>query len=417
MEVLHLSSSDVAGGAARATYRLHRGLRQAGYRSQMLVQAKSSRDSSVLVERKLLGRFNEKLLISERLDDLPVRSRSHSRFSTQWVPNRIVSQVAQLEPSVIHLHWIFKGFLNIENLAQFKQPLVWTLHDMAGFTGGCHYAEQCDRYTKACGACPQLQSSQEQDLSRWIWNRKAKAWRDLNLVVVTPSQWLADCASQSSVFRHTPVRVIPNGLDLQIYKPFDRQAARDRLNLPQDKLLVLFGALDPTSDTRKGWHLLQSALQKLRTTEWKDKIELVIFGVSQPEELVDVGFKVHYLGHFNDDVSLAIAYAAAGVMVVPSVQEAFGQTASESLACGTPVVAFDATGLKDIVDHQVNGFLATAYQPESLVQGIIWVLEDLERHQFLSQNARKKAETSFCLSLQAQQHVELYSELVEKTVI
>jgi glycosyltransferase involved in cell wall biosynthesis len=333
-------------------------------------------------------------------------------FSVQWLPDAIAPKVRQLNPDIVHLHWICNGFMQIETLSKLNQPLVWTLHDMWPLTGGCNYSKECDRYTQSCGACPQLKSTREQDLSRWVWRRKAKAWKNLNLTIVSPSHWLADCARSSPLFRNRRIEVIPHGLDLTKYRPIDWKIARQLLNLPTDKQLVLFGASPGTTgDQRKGFHLLQLALQRLGKLSFQNRLELVIFGDSQSDQSLDLDFSVHYLGQLHDDLSLALAYASADVMVVPSLQEAFGQTASESLACGTPVVAFNATGLQDIVEHQRNGYLAKPFEIEDLIQGITWILEDCDRHQKLRAGARKKAEQEFGLELQAQRYLSLFNQI------
>jgi len=202
------------------------------------------------------------------------------------------------------------------------------------------------------------------------------------------------------------------GLDTDKYKPHNQRFARETLGLPQDKHLVLFGAIGGTSDRRKGFHLLLPALQRLRQSGWQDQLELVIFGSSQPKDAIDLGFKTHYVGRLNDDLSLALVYAAADVMIVPSVQEAFGQTASESQSCGTPVLAFRGTGVQDVVEHEHSGYLATPFEVEDLAKGIVWVLEDQERHQKLQVYARQMTLKRFTAEIQAQRYLELYQELL-----
>ncbi len=410
MKILHLSTSDIEGGAARAAYRLHKGLQSFQISSQMLVRAKSSIDKSVIAEKSLLTK------LGPPASNLPLKlysKRPQTRFAVQWFPDILASKLSKINPDIIHLHWICNGFLQIETLSKLNKPLVWTLHDMWPLTGGCHYAENCDRYTDSCGACPQLKSNQNQDLSRLILQWKKKAWKGLNLTIISPSIWLADCAKLSSVFNDLRIEVIPHGLDLEKYKPLEMSIARSLLNLPQDKKLVLFGASPGTiGDFRKGFQVFQPALKKLSQSEWNDHIELVVFGDSKPENPLDLGFKTHYLGQFHDDISLALVYSSVNVMVVPSIQEAFGQTASESLACGTPVVAFAATGLKDIVTHQQDGYLVKPFEIEDLAQGIAWVLEDNDRHQKLRIYARQKAEKEFSLELQTQRYLSIYQELL-----
>ena len=411
MKVLIPSNYDLKGGAARATYRLHQGLQNIGVDSQILAAYKSSNDASVL---ELPDKFGRKFKnFRARLNRLPLKlypKLGQVIFSPQWVPDSLASAVAKINPDVINLHWVCEGYMQIETLPKFNKPVVWTLHDMWAFTGGCHYSEDCDRYLDSCGACPQLHSTKDADISRWIWQRKAKAWQNLNLTLVTPSHWLADCAKSSSLLQDYPVKVIANGLDSQLYKPLNRGQVRDSLSLPQNKQLVLFGAMQGTGDRWKGFPLLVPALQRLSKSGWEDKIEVLVFGCAAPESPIDVGFKTHYLGRLDDE-TLAKVYAAADVMVVPSRYEAFGQTASEALACGTPVVAFDVTGLKDIVDRQQNGYLAQPYDSEDLARGIAWVLEDPQRHQKLCENARIKVEQKFTLEVQAIEYKNLYEEV------
>ncbi len=418
MKILHLNTHDTSGGAARAAYRLHKGLQDIGLDSQMLVQEKSSSDKTVIAPKIRLFQGIAKTKLT--FETLPLKfypHRSKSTFFSQWLPDRVVPQVAKINPDIINLHWISGAFMQIESIAKLKQPLVWTLHDMWVFTGGCHVAGDCQRYTQSCGACPQLNSSRDRDLSRWVHKRKMKAWHLINsnnltnLTLIAPSNWIAECAASSSLFKNSRIEVIPHGLNTDKYRPINQKIAREILNLPQDKKLILFGAIEATSDRNKGFHLLQPALQKLSQSGCNNT-EVVIFGAAQPENPPELGFKTHYLGHLYDDTSLAAVYSAADVMLVPSLQESFGQTASESLACGTPVVAFNATGLKDIISHQECGYLAQPYDVDDFAKGIAWVLENSERHEKLSLRAREKAEREFTLELQARRYSTLFESAI-----
>ncbi|NJR39810.1 MAG: glycosyltransferase [Leptolyngbyaceae cyanobacterium CSU_1_4] len=415
MNVLHLSSYDINGGAARAAYRLHQGLQVNGVQSQMYVQEKLSGDRSVVGPSMSLmqGLARSKMT----LDILPLKLlyRQWQRsdpFSLQWLPDRARAQINRLQPDLINLHWVGAGFIQPQTLAQLRQPLVWTLHDMWAFTGGCHYSGECDRYRESCGSCPALHSHSEQDITRQIWRCKAKAWSDLNLTIVSPSEWLAKSAASSSLLSTTRIEVIPNGIDTQGYRPIAQAFARSLLRLPLDKSLLLFGAMNATSDPRKGFQLLQPALQRLSRSGWGDRLELVVLGASAPERSEDLGFKVHYLGKLSDDLSLAVTYSAIDAVAVPSLQDNLPNVILEAMSCGSPCIGFNLGGIPDMIDHQGNGYLAQPFSVEDLATGIAWVLDDPDRTQKLSQCARAKTELAFNLELQARRYQSLYQELL-----
>lgn len=415
MKIVSLSTFDTQGGAARAAYRLHQGLNQISIESWILSKSKYSQDPQVIGAKSASGIEQAKTGLRLTLDQLPLKrykTRGKQLFSPNWLPYKIIPQVNQLNPDIINLHWIGAGYIPIEALTKFTQPLVWTLHDMWSFTGGCHYNQDCDKFTMSCGACPQLGSSKEKDLSRQIWQRKYKAWQDLNLTIVTPSQWLANSAKTSKLFNHRRIEVIPYGLDTDIYRPIERQTARKLLKLPTDKQLILFLSLSPTSDRRKGFHLLQPALQKLSQTNKQTELELMIVGSGEPVNPPKLGFKSHYLGILNDDLTLALAYSAADVFVAPSIQDNLPNTVLEAISCGTPCAAFNIGGMPDMIEHQQNGYLAQAYETDDLAFGINWILENQERIKKLSTQARTKAEQEFTLLIQAQRYQNIYQSIL-----
>jgi glycosyltransferase involved in cell wall biosynthesis len=413
MNVLLLSAFDTEGGASRSTYRLHQGLHKIGIHSKMLVQEKFSNDTTVIAPKTRLEQGIAKARLT--FDAYPLKqytSRSETSFSPQWLPDTTLNRISQISPDLVNLHWINAAFMRIETISKLKRPLVWTLHDMWAFSGGCHYNETCDRYTSSCGSCPQLGSQKDTDLSHWVWKRKLRAWQTLDLTVVTPSKWLSQCVKASSLLKKTRVEVIPYGLDTDIYRPINQSTARELLNLPQDKHLVLFGALQATGDKRKGFHLLQPALVDLSRNGWGDKIELVVLGASRSNTSPEFGFKSHYLGTLKDDLSISLVYAAADVFVAPSVQDNLPNTVLEAIACGTPCVAFNTGGIPDMIEHQRNGYLAEPFRISDLAQGIVWVLEDEERYARLAHRSREKAEQEFVLTLQAKRYESLFTQIL-----
>lgn len=243
---------------------------------------------------------------------------------------------------------------------------------------------------------------------------KKKVYESLEgLTIVTPSNWLADCARKSSLFRNTRIEVIANGIDLNIFKPVSKIIAKEILNLQSDRKLILFGAIGAFSDRRKGYHLLNDALRVLRGRV--DNAEIMVFGAHKPVNPPDYGFRTHYAGLLHDSVSLAIHYAAADVMVVPSLQENLPYTVMEPLSCGTPVVAFDVGGNSDLLEHRRNGYLAKQNDPCDLAKGIEWVLTcNAEKYSELSGEARKKNENEFSLDLHANRYIKLFEDVLSR---
>jgi glycosyltransferase involved in cell wall biosynthesis len=413
MNVTLLSIADGKWGGARAAYRLLQGLGNIQINAQMLVQSKFTADPRVIGPDQKLGRVIAKVRSS--IDGLPLSqypNRQTPDFSCQWLPDRLAPQLAHLKPDILNLHWACAGYLQVETLARLPYPLVWTLHDMWAFTGGCHYNQTCDNYTYICGACPQLGSTDPQDLSHWVWQRKQRAYAHANLTIVTPSHWLADCARRSSLLQDCRIEVIANGIDLSQYCPQAKPDARQQLGLPTDKKLILFGAINAESDLRKGFQFLQPALKALNQMGWAEQVELVVFGAKAPSQTPNLGFPTHYLGSLNTETALAQAYAAADVFVAPSVQDNLPNTVLEALACGTPAVAFGVGGMPDLIEHQRQGYLAQSFDTADLAQGIAWVLADSSRQQQLGQAARRKAEQHFDVNQQAQRYYALFAELL-----
>ena len=411
MKILYLNGADVEGGAAKAATRLLQGVTDQGVDARLYVQRKSGNLPLVDgpgLSGKIFGRLRP--TIEQRLLDVKP-AKITGPFCGSYLPDGLASLASKRAPDLIHLHWVAR-MLRLETLARFQAPLVWTMHDSWAFTGGCYLPGDCTRYRESCGRCPVLNSSAENDLSRRIWQRKEKSWRGLNLTVVAPSRWMAACARSSALFRGLRVEVIPNGIDLKRFQTTDRRAAREMLSLPPDKKLILFGAKGATSDRNKGFHLLEDALLLLSTTVDRDQVEIVIFGSAEAGPLADYGFNTSYLGWQADEARLALLYAAADVFVLPSIQESLGYTVMESMACGTPCVAFDQGGVPDLIDHLKNGYLAHPFEPADLARGIAWTLENLPRWEELSLNSRKKITDEFSVEKVATRHIELYRDIL-----
>ncbi|MEI6399326.1 MAG: glycosyltransferase family 4 protein, partial [Pseudomonadota bacterium] len=306
------------------------------------------------------------------------------------------------------------GFLRPESLPKIKRPIVWTLHDMWAFSGGCHYDDECGRLRDSCGSCPLLGSKVDRDLSRKVWQRKYEAYARLPIVVVSTSKWLGDVARSSSVFRNKRIEVIPNNVDIERYKPISKQVAREAWNLPQDKKLVLFSAFSATADKRKGHQFLLPAIERLAAKGLARDIELVIIGASEPPKgTPDIGLKTHYVGRLSDEISQVLLYSAADLLVAPSTQENLSNTVMESMSCGTPVVAFNIGGMPDMIDHMETGYLAKAFDPTDLADGIEWVLERSKTSNEIGARARDVVCKRYTADRVAQMNLDLYEDILK----
>ena len=413
MKVLHINSSGIHGGAGRAAYRIHDGLRNAGIDSGYFTQDMVKNSPAIISPQDYVD--NKMAIIRPYLERNAFKiffGGAKVVFSPAWLSLSSTQEiVTRQSPDIVNLHWVCNSVLRPEDLTKFSRPILWTLHDMWPFTGGCHYSDGCLNYQQHCGDCHVLFQSSSNDISQSIHRRKQKAWDSLQLTIVSPSRWLAACASQSSLFSGRRIEVIPTGIDLETFRPGEKLSIRKDLKLPADKKLILFGAINATGDRRKGFDLLHGAIQSL-SRNTREQMEILVFGSNEPRNPPDFGLPVHYLGRIIDDPRLVSIYSAADVMVVPSREDNLPNTAVESIACGTPVVAFDIGGMSDIIDHLKNGYLAPAFEADRLAQGIEWVLADNDRYQVISKEARRKAEDSFDITTTVNQYRSVYQSLL-----
>jgi glycosyltransferase involved in cell wall biosynthesis len=377
----------------------------------MLVQEKLSDDYSVHGPKTkgtyLLARLRA------NFDAVPLciyPARRTTFFSSSILPDTLKGEINRLNPDIVHLHWVAYGFMRLETLATIRRPIVWTLHDMWPFTGGCHYSEGCDRYLNGCGCCPLLSSSTRRDLSSWNWKRKADKWNNFPITIVSPSHWLGECARKSSLFKNANIELIPNGIDITRFSPRGKSLCRDILALPQSKKIILTGGIDYKSDQRKGFDLLLPVLRQLKETV--PDAELAVIGMTRPESIPDFGMPLHYLGRLNDEVSLYIAYGSADIFVAPSREENLSNMVLEAISCGLPCVSFAIGGMPDLIEHGLNGFLISPFDTADLAAGMARILEDDSLRSEMSYHSRQKAEREFAIELVVSRYGKLYEEVV-----
>jgi glycosyltransferase involved in cell wall biosynthesis len=353
-----------------------------------------------------------KLMLLPRLGGLPkylYPQRKRWIFNTGFEGVDFTRHPAYKEADILHLHWI-NGLVAMRSLRKVTKPIVWTMRDMWPFTGGCHVgaALKCNRYEVGCGNCPQLNSKYKWDVSAAVVKNKQSSL-PVDMRVVGISNWLSDCARKSVIFRDFKISTISNNIDTKEFSPIDSSVARQILKLPQNKKIVLVGAMS-MDDEHKGFDLFLEAMSFLR----HEDVHVVVFGLMSSEAQTRLIKPSTFLGFIADSVTLKLAYSAADVFVAPSLVDAFGKTLAESLSCGTPVVSFDATGPADIVDHRVTGYKAQPFESLDLAFGIDWVLSlcasDKAR---MSLASRQRAIDRFDIKVIASQYIQLYKEIME----
>ena len=438
MKVLSVNTNDSHGGAARAAMRIMQGVPQHGVETQMLVKEKHTRDTAVVSLHQFLPKnklYRIADWVAQKVKNKyyhwlwrPYRGSKENVFMSDSRGTRLGGALQKLDYDVLHLHWINQRFIKLQDLPHDK-PIVWTLHDSWPFCGVCHYFLDCERYKTHCGDCPMLYSSKEKDLAYRIFEEKLRVYHDLNLHIVTPSSWLGECAKQSALFGRFPVTVIPNCLDTEVYRPLSEQEIDERLSVAVEhnlalhsvkraagekaaKPMILYGAMNAATDRIKGFASLLSALQTLDQQGFE--ANLVVFGASESDLPMQFEhINVHFVGYISDTDTLVTLYNLADVMVVPSLTENLSCAIMESMSCTTPVCCFNIGGNGDMVEHQVNGYLAKEKDAEDLAQGIRWCLDN-NKDGSLSTAARKKVMENYTIEQVGEQYAELYSRLEAK---
>ncbi len=419
MKVVHLSSYDLKGGAAISARRLHCGLQRIGHDSSMFVRFRSSQDPAVgeyVIPESFDARWRRwirrRAIVQSAEAYLTNAPKGFELFSDDRTPfgATVIDQVRPCD--VMHLHWV-AAYLDYEQCvpaALARGPLVWTLHDMNMFTGGCHYDMGCGRWASKCGGCPQLGSQDPMDLAAQIWERKQQVFQAVDparFCIVTPSRWLSRTVGESPIFQRFRVETIPYGLDLDDFAPRERAAARDVLGIPAQARVLLFLA-ETVDNRRKGFVHLTEALEGL-AGEF-DQLWLLSVGNNPPK--LDRALQGSHLSYVGNDRFLSLAYSAADAFVIPSMQDNLPNTVMEAMACGIPVVGFDVGGIRDMVRSERTGVLVPPGDVRALRDAIVRVLKSPESADAMGREGRTVALQEYQLTMQAQRYADLYKDLV-----
>jgi len=404
--IAHLGAG-LGGGANIAGLRLHRALRRRGLDSRFYYGSGDSDDPSlipVFQNRSFFWRSVAALATSWRS-----RSEAPGGFVTspKWIRKTPVPATGKL-PAVINLHWVPR-WLDLPSFFRSLPPglpVVWTLHDLIPITGGCHYPGQCDGFTRECGNCPQQKRPRSHDATNKFFHIKARWYRQSNLHFVGNSEWTTAQARRSGLAEYAKsIRTIHYGLDVQQYKPVDKVVARKALGICDGKFVVGFSCLD-FNERRKGGEILLDALKTLPPTE----VVLLVLGAGKwPVS----GIETIPMGSLSSPRLQSVFYSALDVFAMPSQVETFGNVAMEAMACETPVVAYPAGGLADVlVDKEVGLVEPRTGDVAGMARMLQWMRDHPKERAEMGIAARQRVINHFSDSLMAERYLQLYHELV-----
>lgn len=321
-----------------------------------------------------------------------------------------ISKIKELKDAdIIHLHWISGSFIDLKSLKKLNKPIVYTCHDSLPFTGGCHVKYKCENYKTGCGNCRMLNSNKLKDISYYINKRKEDIYRDLDLAFICPSNWINKQLKESNVCNSKKSYVIGNTLDFDIFNIKSNNSFKE---LESNKIKVLFGAVDPKGVEYKGYSIIIEFIKKLKrdNKELLDKMQFVVFGTSDIEEIKNLGVNCTAIGEIKSQEKLANLYNDCDILLYPSLEDNLPNVVMESLACGLPVVAFNIGGISDLVKHKKNGYLAKEKDVKELLQGVNWIIDN-------KIDKEKIRESVFCdynNDVIVEKHINLYKGLIIK---
>jgi len=413
--VLHVSTSRLDGGAFLAAYRIHLAQRAFGIDSHMLVLDPREQFSYVHAPigslARLISSYTTRL--SHRIAALQKTPSNPVLHSINFFGSGLGAWINRSGFDLVNLHWLGGEMLSVEEIGRIRIPMCWTMHDMWAFSGAEHYddIENPSRYRSDYSPQTRPVGYSGPDIDAWVWRRKQRAWKGKDFGLISPSRWLAECAACSSLMARQQCTVISNCVDMDVFKPTERCHAREVLNLRSERKYILFGAMSSTSDVRKGFHLLQAALQELsRTPGLRENTELLVFGAEAPPSPPDMGFPTHYLGRLHDEEQLALLYSAADVFAAPSMQDNLPNTLVESMACGTPCVAFDLGGMPDLIRERVSGALVPPFHIDSFTRALANLLQQpLDRAETV-----RHARQYFDPAVVAAKYLAVYQSVLEQ---
>lgn len=424
MKILHICTNN-RGGAGKAAGRLHYGLKSIGVDSGMLLlHGDVTHDGSEdIIEftrkrspiKRVIDKIYSEYIIAEYGAYKKTRPHGFELFSNDRTIYDIGAHPMVKACDLVNLHWIAGMVNHSEFFSKIgSKPVVWTLHDFNPITGGCHIPVECTKYETGCGSCPQLGSNDPDDLSRRIFLRKEGAYKGREIAVVAPSGYMADCVKKSVLFKNFKIYTIPHGLPGSVFKKRDKNLSRDLLGLPRDKTLILIRPNHTIEN--KGFKYLLEALRIIKDRTSRPEIALVVLGPKKDPDILlkETGYPVYQPGYIQDEDMLFAAYSSCDLTVVPSLQEIFGLTCLESMACGTPVVGSKAGEMIEMIMPYKTGLLADPKDIKDLADKIEYMITRPKEREAMGEEARNTAERAYTIDAQARSYLNLYETLLKK---
>jgi glycosyltransferase involved in cell wall biosynthesis len=311
--------------------------------------------------------------------------------------------INQSDYDIIHLTWI-NEFLSIEDIGKIKKPIVWTLCDMWPIAGVSHY----DKYNSNVFWSKKYFHNSKYNLDKWIINRKLKSWKN-NINLVAPSQWLYECSKKSVISNNFNIKKIPWPIDTNIFKKLDKTTVRKFYNLPINRKIILFNSFSGIYNKRKGWDLFIKAINKADID-----VDIMVIGNGSNKTIENqVKKKIHWMGKTENDKDLVKMINCGDLLVLPSRMDNLPQTGMEAQACGLPIVAFNSNGIKDLINHKIDGYLAEPFNPESLGNGIKWVLKKIKKNNVIINNCINKSKKNWDIKKVGKIYRKLYSNILK----
>jgi glycosyltransferase involved in cell wall biosynthesis len=393
MKVLHLSTH-TTGGAGIACLRLDRALKLSGVESNVMVRNNAHNNHVPEIWNELSDIQKVKKLAEQKLYDAKYARLSKivkkvdelfTPFTSIW---DITTTKMYQEADLIHLHWI-AGFVDIASFFEkCEKPIVWTLHDYAPFNNGLHY--------------PNANQDEYAEFANINNSIMELALKHQQLTIITPSKYLMNQSLKSMHFNSFDHHHIVNPIDETKYYFSEKQYAKNALDIPLDKKILVFVA-DELSYTRKGYAKLMEAINELNSVD----LFCLVVGNNNGDSLKEFE-QIKYMGHVTDENQMRLIYSAGDLLAMPSLDDNLPNIIVEGLCCGTPVVAFGTGGITEMITNKVNGLLASDNTSAELAEEISEGLELDWDNKAISEQALKKYSA---LNI-AEQYNKIYSKLL-----